>query len=239
MESKNTILTIPEEGFVLNVDKPYGWTSFQAVNYIKHKIKNLTGIKKFKIGHAGTLDPLATGVLVICVGKKTKTIPQLQDTNKVYKGTFLLGCESASYDLETPVKIIHANPLVSEDRLAENVQGFLGDITQTAPSYSAKKVNGKRAYESARKGEAVDIKPHQVKVHGFDLSNHKTTTVDFEIACSKGTYIRSIAHDFGASVGCGALLAALRRTAVGNFESQNALKLKEVPQHLDQFLVPV
>lgn len=239
MEFKQTSLTIPAEGFVLNVDKPYGWTSFQAVNFIKHKIKNLTGIKKFKIGHAGTLDPLATGVLVICVGKKTKTIPLLQDTDKVYQGTFLLGCESASYDLETPVKIIHADPLISVERLQENTRSFLGDITQTAPIYSAKKVKGKRAYESARKGEAVEIKPHQVKVHGFDLSNHKTNTVDFEIACSKGTYIRSIAHDFGASVGCGALLAALRRTAVGEFKSQNALKLKEVPQYLDQFLESV
>lgn len=205
-------------GEVFLVDKPYTWTSFQAVNKLKHYFLKKYQLKKLKIGHAGTLDPLATGLLIICTGKFTKKIDTFQALPKVYTGTFELGATTPSYDLETAIHARYDYSKVSTEDLAKAVKQLTGVQEQLPPIFSAIKVDGVRAYKKARKGESLEIKKRSIEVSSFELTRVDLPEVDFKIICSKGTYIRSIAHDFGTILSCGAHLKSLRRCAIGTYQ---------------------
>jgi len=211
-----------QEGEILLVDKPYGWTSFDAVNKIRWHLKRALKLKKIKVGHAGTLDPLATGLLVICTGKFTKKIEELTGAPKTYTGTFLLGKTTPSFDLETsyneefPIDHINAQ-LIEEIR-----QSFVGEQLQTPPLFSAKQVDGKRAYDFARAGKTIELKQNPIFIESFTIDAIRFPEIDFEIRCSKGTYIRSIASDFGKKLNSGATLIALRRTFSGDLSVGDA-----------------
>ncbi|MEP2772320.1 MAG: tRNA pseudouridine(55) synthase TruB [Fulvivirga sp.] len=210
------------EGNVILVDKPLEWTSFDVVKKLRYFLK----VKK--IGHAGTLDPLATGLLVLCTGKMTKQIEKFQGQEKEYTGQFTLGQTTPSYDLETaptePVDISH----ITLEHLNETKKQFEGVIDQTPPIFSAIKVKGKRAYESARKGEDIKLKSRQVEIKLFDIVSFEGNKVAFKVVCTKGTYIRSLAHDFGQKLGTGAYLSELRRTRIGNFRVEEAKTIEEL-----------
>ncbi len=216
-------------GEVLLVDKPYTWTSFQAVNKLKHAVKYhpsliVEGQKvKPKIGHAGTLDPLATGLLIICTGKKTKTINDLMGLDKEYTGTILLGATTPCHDLEKPIDAHYPTEHITEALLHEKVKTFIGDIEQVPPLFSAIMVDGKRAYTLARAGEEVELKARTITIFEFEITRFELPEVDFRIVCSKGTYIRSIARDLGLALSSGGHLTALRRTRIGNFSVTDAL----------------
>ena len=218
-------------GQILLIDKPLTWTSFQAVNALKWAIRKKFDLpKKFKIGHAGTLDPLATGLLLICTGKATKKIPELQGQKKEYTGTITLGATTPSYDLETEIDQHFSTDGITAAHIEETAKMFIGEVTQTPPIYSAVKKDGKRAYELARKGETVVLKSRVITIDSFEITNITMPTVDFKVVCSKGTYIRSLAYDFGKALNNGAHLSALRRTKIGDFTVDNAknpLVLKE------------
>ena len=213
------------EGKVLLIDKPLNWTSFQAVNKIRWHIKQRFKIKKIKVGHAGTLDPLATGLLIICCGKETKNINTYQGQIKEYTGTFTIGATTPSYDLETEVDKTYPTDHISETLVKETTQQFLGTIQQKPPIFSAIKKDGKRLYELARKGETTEIKSREVTISEFEITNINFPKVDFRVVCSKGTYIRSLAYDFGLALNSGAHLSALRRTKIGNFSVDNSLTI--------------
>ena len=206
-----------QKGQVLLIDKPLTWTSFQVVNKLRWEIKQRFNIKKIKVGHAGTLDPLATGLLIICTGKQTKEIHTYQNQVKEYIGTFTLGATTPSYDLETEIDQKFPTEHITEDLLKETTKQFIGDIQQKPPIFSAIKKDGKRLYELARKGETTEIKARIVKVLEFEITNINLPKVDFKVVCSKGTYIRSLASDFGNALNSGAHLSALRRTKIGDF----------------------
>ncbi|WP_318343621.1 tRNA pseudouridine(55) synthase TruB [Flagellimonas baculiformis] len=209
-------------GQILLIDKPLEWSSFQAVNALKWAIRKKFGLKKIKIGHAGTLDPLATGLLIICTGKYTKKIPELQGQVKEYTGTFTVGATTPSYDLETEVDQTFPTEHITETTIKKTVDQFLGEIDQVPPVFSALKKDGKRLYELAREGKEVDIKSRKVEILEFEITRVTLPEVDFRVVCSKGTYIRSLAHDFGKALGSGAYLSALRRTKIGDFNVNNA-----------------
>jgi len=218
------------EGETLLVDKPLRWTSFDVVKKIKHLLKKNLGVRKIKVGHAGTLDPLATGLLVICTGKKTKSIPEIQEMGKVYTGTMVIGAQTASYDLESPVEKQQAVDHISEDDLHKAKDALTGTYLQYPPIFSAKKIDGKRAYKLARKGQEPIMRPKEVQVHQFDITDISLPEIDFEIACAKGTYIRSMAHDLGQNIGVGAYLKELRRTEIGNYKVSAAHSIEEIEQ---------
>ncbi len=209
------------DGEVLLIDKPLGWTSFDVVRKIRNKIK----VKK--VGHAGTLDPLATGLLVVCTGKKTKTIESIQATEKEYTGTITLGSTTESYDLEKEFNGEYAIDHITEKLIFDSTQEFLGDIEQIPPIHSAIKVDGQRVYKKARKGELVELKPRPVTIYEFEIVKIEMPNVHFRIRCSKGTYIRSIAHDFGKALNSGAHLSSLRRTKVGDYDVKKALSIDD------------
>ncbi|HDZ05193.1 hypothetical protein LCGC14_0082580 [marine sediment metagenome] len=209
-------------GQLLLIDKPLEWSSFQAVNKLKWAIRKKFSLKKFKIGHAGTLDPLATGLLVICTGKFTKKITEYQGQEKEYTGVFTLGGTTPSYDLETEINETFATDHITPDLIKTTTSQFLGEIEQAPPVFSALKKDGKRLYELAREGIAVDIPKRKVSVSAFDITDIDGLNIHFRIACSKGTYIRSIANDFGKALNSGAHLTALRRTKIGDFNVDNA-----------------
>ena len=211
-----------KNGQVLLIDKPLEWTSFQAVNKLRWHIKQRFKIKKIKVGHAGTLDPLATGLLIICTGKQTKEIYTYQGQIKEYTGTFTVGATTPSYDLETEINEMFPTEHISEELLKETTKQFLGDIQQKPPIFSAIKKDGKRLYELARKGETTEIASRQVTISEFEITNINLPKVDFRVVCSKGTYIRSLAFDFGKALNSGAHLSALRRTKIGDFSVDNA-----------------
>ncbi|MBT2557380.1 tRNA pseudouridine(55) synthase TruB [Hymenobacter sp. ISL-91] len=211
-----------EAGEVLLVDKPLTWSSFDVVR----KVKNTLRIRK--IGHAGTLDPLATGLLILCTGKKTKQIDLIQAQQKEYTGTFRLGQTTPSFDLETPVDQERPYAHLTEAAIRAAVAQFVGEITQTPPVFSAVKVNGERAYEVARRGEEAVIKSKQVTVVGFELTRIALPEIDFRISCSKGTYIRSLARDLGEALHCGAHLTKLVRTRIGEYRLENALTMPQL-----------
>ena len=221
-------MTIPRtkeaylEGQILLIDKPLEWSSFQAVNALKWAIRKKFGLKKIKIGHAGTLDPLATGLLIICTGKFTKKIPELQGQIKEYIGTITLGATTPSYDLETEVDQTFSTSHITEEGIKSATTEFVGTIEQVPPIFSALKKDGKRLYELAREGKQVEIKPRQIEISTFEITRVALPEVDFRVVCSKGTYIRSLAHDFGKALGSGAHLSALRRTKIGDFNVNNA-----------------
>ncbi len=211
-----------DPGTVILVDKPRTWTSFDVVKKLRYCLK----VKK--IGHAGTLDPLATGLLVLCTGKMTKQIESFQAQEKEYIGKFVIGATTPSYDLETEIENKVNVDHISESNILKAVELLTGEIEQTPPIYSAVKVDGKRAYKEARKGINVEIKPRTVNVRDFSITNLNLPEIEFKIVCSKGTYIRSIAHDLGQSLGVGAYLAELRRTRIGNFSIDSAKTIEEL-----------
>ncbi len=210
-------------GQILLIDKPLEWSSFQAVNALKWAIRKKFNLKKFKIGHAGTLDPLATGLLIICTGKFTKKIPELQGQVKEYTGTFTLGATTASYDMETEVDQTFPTDHITDELIQASTKQFLGEIEQVPPVFSALRKNGKRLYEYAREGIEVEIKSRKIEIFEFEITQITMPKVHFRVVCSKGTYIRSLAHDFGKSLQSGAYLTALRRTKIGDFNVINAV----------------
>ncbi len=209
-------------GQILLIDKPLHWTSFQAVNKMKWALKSKLGLKKIKIGHAGTLDPLASGLLLVCTGKATKQISELQGQVKEYTGTFCIGSTTPSFDLETEINQRFPTEHISEELIRQTTLQFLGDIDQKPPVFSAIKKDGKRLYEHARAGETVEIASRKTTVYEFEITRIKMPEVDFRISCSKGTYIRSIADDFGKAMDSGSHLIALRRTKIGDYNVENA-----------------
>jgi tRNA pseudouridine55 synthase len=213
-------------GQVLLIDKPLRWTSFQVVNKMRYTIQKKFQIKKFKIGHAGTLDPLATGLLILCTGKFTKRIEEFQALHKEYTGTITLGKTTPSYDLETEYDGQFSYEHITEELINTTVQQFIGEIDQVPPVFSAIQKDGKRAYDSARKGKELILESRKVTVHEFEITKIDMPNVEFRIQCSKGTYIRSIAHDFGKAMNSGSHLSALRRTKIGQFDVQNAMSLE-------------
>ena len=194
--------------------------------------KKTFDIKKIKVGHAGTLDPLATGLLLICTGKMTKQIQELQDQKKVYSGTMTLGSTTPSYDLETDINQKFSTDHVCENILRETTKQFIGEIEQYPPLYSAIKKDGKRLYEYARLGQDIDIKPRKIFIESFNITNFQNQKVDFEVQCGKGTYIRSLANDFGKALNSGAHLSSLRRTKIGDFSINDAIKINEFVESL-------
>lgn len=210
-------------GKVILIDKPLQWTSFQAVNKIRWGIKKRFGIKKIKVGHAGTLDPLATGLLVICTGKMTKQINTFQDQEKAYTGTITLGSTTPSYDLETQFDKTFDTSHITEELIHNTTKQFTGIIEQYPPIFSALKKDGKRLYDIARAGESVKINPRKVEISAFEITEINGLNLKFKVVCSKGTYIRSLAHDFGKALNCGAHLSELRRTRIGSFSVEKAI----------------
>ncbi|WP_339886201.1 tRNA pseudouridine(55) synthase TruB, partial [Polaribacter vadi] len=215
-----------KNGQVLLIDKPLEWTSFQAVNKLRWHIKQRFKIKKIKVGHAGTLDPLATGLLIICTGKQTKEIHTYQGQEKEYTGTFTVGATTPSYDLETEIDETYSTEHITEELLKETTKQFIGEIQQKPPIFSAIKKDGKRLYELARKGETTEIKARTVTITEFEITNINLPKVDFRVVCSKGTYIRSLAFDFGKALNSGAHLSTLRRTKIGDFSVDNATSIE-------------
>jgi len=215
-----------KNGQVLLIDKPLTWTSFQVVNKLRWEIRQRFSIKKIKVGHAGTLDPLATGLLIICTGKQTKQIDTYQGQVKEYTGTFTLGGTTPSYDLETEIDNTFPTAHITEELLHETTKQFIGEIQQKPPIFSAIKKDGKRLYELARKGETIEIKERTVTVSSFEITKIKLPEVEFRIICSKGTYIRSIAFDYGKALNSGGYLSALRRTKIGNFSVDDAFSVE-------------
>ena len=213
-------------GQTLLVDKDLDWTSFDVVK----KIKNI--IKCKKVGHAGTLDPLATGLLIICTGKNTKKINDIQNQDKVYTGEFILGKSTPSHDLETEFNSQKDIKNITSDRIEEVSKRFVGEQLQRPPKFSAVKVNGKRAYEYARDNEEVKIKEKNINIYEFKIMEYNLPNISFKISCTKGTYIRSIARDFGEKLGCGAVLSKLRRTEIGNYNVEDAFKVNDLADKL-------
>ncbi|MEN8928654.1 MAG: tRNA pseudouridine(55) synthase TruB [Flavobacteriales bacterium] len=219
-------------GEVLLIDKPKDISSFGAVNRIKHAFVKQTGKKRYKIGHAGTLDPLATGLLILCSGKKTKTISGFQGLPKEYTGEIVLGGTTPCYDLEMPVDKTFDYSEITEKEIRECAETFIGENNQMPPIFSAKKIKGKRAYNLARSGEEVVLKPNLITIHEFEVVKIEMPRVFFRITCSKGTYIRSIAHDFGQKLNNGAHLDNLRRTKIGEYSVEDALSIEEIQDQI-------
>jgi tRNA pseudouridine55 synthase len=216
-----------KNGQVLLIDKPLEWTSFQVVNKLRWAIKKQFKLKKIKVGHAGTLDPLATGLLIICTGAFTKKIEQYQAQEKEYTGTFTLGATTPSYDLETEIDQHYPTEHLSEEIIKKTTENFIGEIEQKPPIFSAVKKDGKRLYELARAGETTEIKPRTITITEFEITNIQLPEVDFRVVCSKGTYIRSLANDFGIAMNSGAYLSKLRRTRIGDFSVKDALSIDD------------
>ena len=208
-----------EEGQVLLIDKPLQWTSFDVIRRIRHLIK----VKK--VGHAGTLDPLATGLLIICTGKFTKKINEYMAREKEYTGTFTLGAGTPTYDLESKPENFRSLENISEEKIKDATKQFLGEIMQVPPAHSAIKVEGKRVYELARRGEEVKLEPRKVFIKEFEITGIELPAVHFRVVCSTGTYIRSLANDFGEALTCGAYLSNLRRTRIGEFKIEDAFSV--------------
>ena len=223
------------EGQLLLVNKPYKWTSFDVVGKIRNSFKPL----KLKVGHAGTLDPLATGLLIICTGKMTKQIDTFQAEEKEYTGTMVLGATTPSYDLETEVDNKFDISQLTGEQLRNNCERFIGDIQQYPPAHSAIKIDGERLYEKARRGEEVELRLRNVTISEFELTRIELPDVDFRVVCSKGTYIRSLVNDFGAALNNGAYLSKLRRTRSGNYRVDDAWEVMELVNMIRTLKVPV
>jgi tRNA pseudouridine55 synthase len=215
------------QGSTILVDKPYGWTSFDVVNKLRWNLKQRLKVKNIKVGHAGTLDPLATGLLVICVGKHTKLIDSLMIGEKQYTGTILLGKTTPSYDLESDFNEEFPTDHITKENILEIAQSFLGEQDQVPPIFSAKQVDGKRAYDLARAGKEFELKPNKVNISNFEIDDSDFPEIHFNISCSKGTYIRSIASDFGKKLNSGGTLIALRRVRSGDQNIENSKQVDE------------
>lgn len=223
-----------KEGQFLLIDKPLTWTSFQVVNKIRWEIRQRFSLKKIKVGHAGTLDPLATGLLILCTGKFTKKIEQYQAQEKEYTGTITVGATTPSYDLESEVDATFPIDHITDELIHKTTEQFIGEINQKPPIFSALKKDGVRLYEIARAGETVEIAFRKIKISEFEITNISLPNIEFRVACSKGTYIRSLAYDFGLALNSGAHLSALRRTKIGDFSVENALSLEDFIQKIKE-----
>lgn len=220
------------QGEVLLIDKPAGWTSFDVVNKVRHMLRYHLGIKKIKVGHAGTLDPLATGLLLVCTGRATKRVNEFTGLDKEYTGSFIIGATTPSYDLETPVDHEYETSHITEEMIREAARHFLGRVVQTPPAYSAIKVEGTRAYRRARKNKDVDLPAREVLIHEFEILSAGVAETTFRVLCSKGTYVRSLVNDFGKHIGSGAYLSSLRRTRIGDHNISDAISFS----HLEDIL---
>lgn len=220
-------------GAVLLFDKPVDWSSFDVVKKIRNLLCHKLGVKKIKVGHAGTLDPLATGLMIICTGKKTKQIESYQEMPKEYEAVFKFGQTTPSFDLETEVNQKYPTEHITKKMILNSMQDLTGESEQIPPIFSAKRFGGKRAYEFARAGKEMELKPVKINIYEMDLLEFKDKDLRLMIRCSKGTYIRALARDLGKAIGSGAYLASLRRTAIGNFTVKNALGLQKFEEMLN------
>ncbi|WP_297695509.1 tRNA pseudouridine(55) synthase TruB [uncultured Eudoraea sp.] len=221
------------KGQLILIDKPLKWSSFQAVNAVKWAIRKRYQLKKIKVGHAGTLDPLASGLLLICVGKFTKRIHEFQEMSKVYEGTITLGSSTPSYDLETEIDKVYPTTHITNESIYKTKASFIGKIAQKPPVFSALKKDGKRMYEYAREGKELEVKARFVEILEFEILGINMPDIHFRIQCSKGTYIRSIAHDFGKALNSGGHLSSLRRTKIGEYNVDNAVTPANFKEMLD------
>lgn len=221
-----------QEGSVILVDKPLDWTSFDVVNKIKYKLRHNLGVKKIKVGHAGTLDPLATGLLLVCTGKLTKNIDSLQAQQKTYSGHIMLGATTDTYDREFAPNAHFPTDHITKEMMVSKTMSFLGEIDQMPPIYSAIKVNGQTAYSLARRGKEVELKSRKISIYDFQIHAENFPELSFECTCSKGTYIRSLAHDFGKALDSGAYLSSLRRDAIGDYHVKDAMSIEEVIEYI-------
>ena len=216
-----------QRGEMILIDKELNWTSFDVVSKLRNSIKKKLNIKKIKVGHAGTLDPLATGLLIICTGKMTKRINEFSGLNKTYVGKMTIGSTTPSYDLETKPNVYYPTEHINKNLIIETAKKFVGKIDQKPPVFSAVKKDGVRLYKLARKGVKVEVEKREIIIHDFLISSINFPEVEFSLTCSKGTYIRSLAHDFGKELGSGAHLSELRRSSIGDYSVDNSLKLME------------
>ena len=221
-------------GEIIPINKPYTWTSFQIVNKIRYHLSRKYGIKRFKVGHAGTLDPLATGVLLLCTGKATKRIEELQAQTKEYEAEIMLGATTPSYDMEHPVNATYPYEHITEEAVREVLQGFVGEIAQRPPLFSACKVDGKRAYDLARKGSDMELAPKQIRIDSIELLSYELPRIRIRVVCGKGTYIRSLARDIGEALGSGAYLTALARTRIGEYKLADCINPETFSEWLDK-----
>lgn len=222
------------EGEILYIDKPLHWTSFRLVKVVRANLCNRLKIKKLKVGHAGTLDPLATGVMVICTGKMTKQIDRLQAMTKEYIAHIRLGATTPSFDLETEIDAEYPTSHITKELVEETLKGFIGEIDQIPPAHSAVKVNGKRAYEFARKNEDIELKPKKLVIDDIELLSYEMPTISIRVVCSKGTYIRALARDIGEALNSGGHLTALVRTKSGDIAVEDCLKVEDLDSFFDQ-----
>ncbi len=222
----------PEEGTVFLIDKPIDWTSFDTVNFIRSLFMRFYGIRKLKVGHAGTLDPLATGLLILCTGPMTKQIEDFQAQVKTYTGTMILGQTTPTFDLESEPNAFFPTEGITAEQVDAARRLFIGDIKQYPPKYSAIKIKGKRAFDYARSDEEIELKARDIHIEDFKVGMEHFPELDFEVTCSKGTYIRSLANDFGKALGNGACLKTLRRTRIGDFKVDDAWQLEDLKQEI-------
>jgi tRNA pseudouridine55 synthase len=223
-----------ESGEIMIIDKPRTWSSFDVVNKIRYRLREVTGNRKIKVGHAGTLDPLATGVLIVCTGKCTKLIEEIQGGEKIYEAIFRLGATTPSYDMEKEIDATFDISGITEERIYEVAHSFLGTSMQTPPVFSAIQINGKRAYEYARKGREIKLEEREISISKYNIDEINLPDVRLTIACSKGTYIRTLAHDFGKRLDNGAFLYYLRRVKSGNFAIDDAVDLNHFMEFVNK-----
>ena len=223
-------------GEVIAINKPYTWTSFQIVNKVRYQLSRVYGIKRFKVGHAGTLDPLATGVLLLCTGKATKRIEELQTQTKEYEAEIMLGATTPSFDMEHPVNATYPYEHITREMTEEVLKQFTGNIAQRPPLFSACKVDGKRAYDLARCGSDMELAPKQIRIDEIELLGFELPKIRIRVVCGKGTYIRSLARDIGEALGSGAYLTALARTRIGEYKLEECINIESFPEWLEKQL---
>jgi tRNA pseudouridine55 synthase len=223
-------------GEVIAINKPYTWTSFQIVNKVRYQLSRAYGIKRVKVGHAGTLDPLATGVLLLCTGKATKRIEELQTQTKEYEAEIMLGATTPSFDMEHPVNATYPYEHITREMTEEVLKQFTGNIAQRPPLFSACKVDGKRAYDLARGGSDMELAPKQIRIDQIELLSFELPKIRIRVVCGKGTYIRSLARDIGEALGSGAYLTALARTRIGEYKLEECINIESFPEWLEKQL---
>ena len=221
-------------GEIIPIFKPYTWTSFQIVNKVRYHLSRKYGIKRFKVGHAGTLDPLATGVLLLCTGKATKRIEELQKNTKEYEAEITLGATTPSYDMEHPVNETFPYEHITREMVEDTLKQFIGDIAQRPPLFSACKVDGKRAYDLARKGSDIQLEPKQIRIDNIELLEYELPKIRIRVTCGKGTYIRSLARDIGEALQSGGYLSELTRTRIGEYRIENCITPEAFPEWLEK-----